>query len=126
MNKKIIYLSIVLVLALFLLNSCQQAKGIKVQQKEVAEEQNTDLFVKQIAKQIITNRSEIGISNAGGSSCDDPNWCMRFRVSIVHYLVNYYGRGNVPPEKLGIAYDLYIDCLIECGQEKVRCALSGC
>jgi hypothetical protein len=40
MNKKIIYLSVFLVLALFLISSCQSSvKGVKVQQKKVVEEE---------------------------------------------------------------------------------------
>jgi hypothetical protein len=39
MNKKIIYLTLFLVLALFLISSCSKVKGVKTEQKEVANEE---------------------------------------------------------------------------------------
>ena len=44
MNKKIIYLSIFLVLALFLISSCSQVKGIKMQQDKVADEETEGII----------------------------------------------------------------------------------
>jgi hypothetical protein len=41
MNKKIIYLSIFLILALFLISACSQVKGVKTETKKVVSEETT-------------------------------------------------------------------------------------